>query len=150
MKSPFDLPSEAVDFLRARRALKYDASAAEAGQVSLHPLEALTLGEVWVAPEEDDDPHRRDEGYYAIPAVSLTAACDGYDPDFILLWLPEEKKFGTWDSDHWVLQVFDGATWPDIEKSPLAYVDAQWRANSTVATRAKPWRLYPFKLGRPF
>jgi len=150
MKSYFDLPADAVAFLRERRTLQYDAAKTEAGAVTLHPLADLKLGQVWIGTDEKDDPHHDEDGYYTVPAVSLTATCSGYDPAYILLWLPEEKKFGTWDCDHWTLSVFESATWQDIERSPAIYIDAQWRARSPVVTRFKPWPRYELKLGRPF
>jgi hypothetical protein len=146
----FNLPNDTTEFLKSRRQLDYDPAECEPGKVTLHPLAALTLGEVWGGTDDSSDPHYAEDGYYAIPAVSLTATCDAYDSDYILLWLPEEKKFGTWDCDHWILTVFENATWQDIEKSPAVYIGAQWNCTSIVGTRLKPWGRHPFKLGMPF
>ncbi len=104
--STFSLPDDAVEFLRAGRQFEYDASRVEAGEVKLKRLEELSLGEVWIGTDIDGDQHAGDDGYYAIPAVSLIGECKAYDPDFILLWLPQERLFGTWDCDHWVLRFF--------------------------------------------
>jgi hypothetical protein len=97
------LPSDLVDFLKSGRRLEYDASETEPGAVGLNRLEELKEGEIWIGTDAPEDPNNEKEGYYAVPAVSLSGECDGYDPEFILLWLPDQKKFGSWDCDHWIL-----------------------------------------------
>jgi hypothetical protein len=146
----FDLPDDALKFLRAGRQLAYNASQIEAGVVKLKHLDELKLGEVWIAPKMPTDPHRGENGYYAVPAVSLTGECANYDPEFILLWLPGERLFGTWDNDHWVLKVFLGASWADIVTLPAAYINAQWDAMDRLGSTFVPWPKYEFKMGRPF
>lgn len=146
----FNLPQDAVEFLRAGRQLEYDYSRIEAGQVKLKQLNALSQGEVWIGTDIKGDPHAGEEGYYAIPAVSLTGECEAYDPEFILLWLPREKLFGTWDNDHWVLNVFRDAVWADIVASPAPYINAQWDARDELGSIFIPWPDYEFKSGRPF
>ena len=89
-------------------------------------------------------------GYYTVPAISLTAKCEAYSPEYILLWLPNEKMFGTWDEDHWVLLVFRGASWDDIVKDPLPYLNAQWDDAKCLGSYIEPWKSYEFKPGRPF
>jgi hypothetical protein len=149
-KSTFNLPDDAVKFLRAGRQLEYDHGRIEAGKVKLKRLDELSPGEVWIGTDVHGDPHAGENGYYAIPAVSLTGECQAYDPDFILLWLPQEKLFGTWDCDHWVLKVFRGASWADITANPAAYINAQWDVNDKLGTRFVPWPGYAFRGGRPF
>ena len=146
----FSLPDEAVAFLRGGHQLKYDHTRIEPGEVKLKRLEQLTQGEVWIGTDMAGDPHAGERGYYAVPAVSLTGECQAYDPEFILLWLPRERLFGTWDSDHWVLKVFRGVGWPGIAASPAAYVNAQWDVNDKLGSQFVPWPHYEFKTGRPF
>lgn len=148
--STFNLPDEAVEFLRAGRQLEYDYSLIEAGEVKLKRLDELKQEEVWVGTYLPGDPHAGEDGYYSITAVSLTGECKSYDPEFILLWLPHEKLFGTWDCDHWVLTVFRGASWKDIVASPAAYINAQWDTGDRLGTEFVPWAKYHFKVGRPF
>lgn len=148
--STFNLPDDAVGFFQAGRQLEYDANRVEAGEVKLKRLNELSLGEVWIGTDMDGDPHAEEEGYYAIPAVSLTGECKSYDPDFILLWLPQEKLFGSWDCDHWVLKVFHGASWSDIVANAGAYINAQWDWQDTLGSQFVPWSQYEFKSGRPF
>lgn len=148
--STFDLPKDTVEFLRAGQQLKYDSTRIEVGEVKLKRLNKLSLGEIWIGTEMDGDPHAGEDGYYAIPAVSLTGECKAYDPEFILLWLPKEKLFGTWDCDHWVLTVFRGAGWSDIVAKPAGYINAQWDSQDKLGSPFVPWPNYKFKSGRPF
>ena len=94
-----NLPGDLVEFLAAGIPLDYDPSSIEPGTVALKTLGELEPGVVWVNADESplskDDPHAGDHGYYEVPAISLTGACEAYDPDFILLWLPTEQLFGT-------------------------------------------------------
>jgi hypothetical protein len=150
-----NLPGDLVEFLNSNQQLDYDFDKCEPGKVELKSLAELTLEEVWIDSEEcplqEDDPHRGEEGYYAVPAVSLTGECDGYDPDFILLWLPNEKMFGTWDCDHLDLLIFPNVTWSDIVNDPLKYVNAQWdNQNHKTSEYFKPYPKYEFKAGKPF
>jgi hypothetical protein len=145
-----NLPDDTTEFLRAGRQFQYDHSRIEAGEVRLKSLDQLTLGEVWIGTDLEGDPHAREGGYYAIPAVSLTGECKSYSPEFILLWLPRERVFGTWDCDHWVLKVFRGASWSDIVASPASYLNAQWDYTDKLGTQFVPWPDYEFKTGRPF
>lgn len=146
----FDLPEETIEFLRQGRQLAYDPARIEAGEVKLKRLDELAEEEVWIHTDMDGDPHAGEDGYYAIPAVSLTGECRDYDPDFILLWLPREKLFGTWDNDHWVLKVFREANWANIVASPAQYINSQWDADDKVGSQFVPWPMYEFKSGRPF
>jgi len=147
---PFHLPKSTVAFLRAGKQFDYDEAQCEAGRVGLHHLDKLTLGEVWVGTDTRSDPHHGDDGYYAIPAVSLTGECASYNPAFILLWLPQERLFGAWDCDHWVLTVFPDATWEDIVADPLTYLNSQWSAGAGGGVAFQPWPKYEFKTGRPY
>lgn len=117
------------------------------GLVSLGDLE---IGEVWVGSDVAGDPRFGEDGYYAVPAVSLTAECDAYEPEFILLWLPNEMQYGSWDADHWVLSVFPGVNWAKIVDQPAIYLNAQWDARSEVAEKFIPWPNYDFSPGMPF
>jgi hypothetical protein len=102
----FNLPDDTAEFLGGGRQFDYDHASIEPGDVKLKRLDELTMGEVWIGTDLSGDPHADEEGYYAVPAVSLTGGCKSYDPEFILLWLPRERLFGTSGCDHWVLKVF--------------------------------------------
>ena len=146
----FNLPNEVVEFLRSGRQLEYDFKSIEAGQVKLKRFEQLLQREIWIGTNISGDPHANERGYYAIPAVSLTGECASYNPEFILLWLPQEELFGTWDCDHWALKVFHGTSWKDIVADPVAYINAQWDFADQLGSQFVPWPQYTFKNGRPF
>jgi hypothetical protein len=145
-----DLPDELRAFLAAGRKLEYDASKCEAGRIELRSLKSLRLKEYTLRPEESQlgrqDPHAGEDGYYLVPGISLVGRCKSYDPDGILLWLPREERFGTWDCDHHVIQVFPWATWADIVADPVRHLNAQWAYPDAATTeRLIPWRKYPFR-----
>jgi hypothetical protein len=145
-----NLSDETIEFLRAGQQFQYDHSRIEAGEVKLKRLDQLKMGEIWIGTDMEGDPHADENGYYAISSVSLTGECKSYNPEFILLWLPCEQLFGTWDCDHWALKVFRGATWSDIVANPAGYLNAQWDYTDKLGTPFVPWPSYEFKTGRPF
>ena len=149
------LPTDYIEFMESKGVLEYAHEEIEPGLVGLTPMPNLELGEVWVnsdgSPNASDDPHAGDDGYYSVPAVSLTNKCDSYDPEFILLWMPHEECFGTWDCDHWDLFVFDNTSWLDIVENPAKYIEAQWAdIDRDIGSHFKPYPKYKFKTGRPY
>ena len=113
---------ELENYLKSDEKLAYDFSKAEPGEVRLCSMDELKLGVVWVSPESGD-------GYFEIPAVSLTNYCEAYEPEYILLWLPNEQVYGAWDCDHWELIIYEDASWSDIANDPVSYINAQWDAS---------------------
>jgi hypothetical protein len=130
-------PTELIDFIKSGKQLEYNPSECEVGEVKLTKFDSLKLGEVWVDSEQsplyEKDPNKDEKGYYAVPAVSLTSECDDFDAEFILLWLPNEELYGTWDSDHWDLKFFPNYQWSDIIQNPVPYLNAQWEFESEIA-----------------
>jgi hypothetical protein len=161
-KNDMNLPNELVDFLKAGKQLKYDYSKCEVGKITLYSLNEIKIGEVYIELGEygsayyketsfyKDDPNKGKQGYYIIPAVSITSDRNEYEVDTILLWFPLEGKFGTWDGDHYELYIFPNATWDDIVKNPAPYINAQWEVDSEVSEYFKPYPKYQFKHGEPF
>lgn len=134
---------ELENYLKSDQKLTYDFSKAEPGEVRLCSLDELKPGVVWVSPESGD-------GYFEIPAVSLTNYCEAYDPEYILLWLPNEQVYGAWDCDHWELIIFEDASWADIARDPVSYINAQWDGRSPLAKKIIPTNGYELKQGVPF
>ncbi|MEI7686115.1 MAG: hypothetical protein WCL32_13910 [Planctomycetota bacterium] len=147
------IPDDLQAFLRGRKQLKYDASECEPGQIKLLSLSKLAESEIWInarpAKDPQGDPHAGEEGYYGIPAVNLVADAEGYEPEYILLWLPGEQMYGTWDTDHAELFVFPDVTWANIVADPLPYVAAQWEGGDPGVPFV-PYPKYPYREGRPF
>jgi len=140
-----ELPSDLYDYLKVGSQLDYDASKAEAGKVGICNLSEIKSEVVWVSPEDEEI-----DGYFEIPAISITNSCDAYYPEFILLWLPNEKVYGAWDCDHWVLTIFPDVCWSDIAKDPLPFINAQWFPDSVVGKALNPEPKYKLNEGMPF
>ena len=100
-----NLEQDLLDFLEAGKKLEYDYDSAEPGFVGLCKPSALKEGVIWMEGPSDED------SYYEIPAISLSGENEYYKPEFILCWLPNEKKYATWDCDHWDLLVFENESW---------------------------------------
>jgi len=117
----------------------------------LLPLKDLRVGKYLTRPTRhgqmpwlEDDPHQ-EEGYYSVPAVNLVAACDGYDPDGILIWLPDEGLFGTWQSDFLSISFFPGVSWSDIVVDPIRFINrAIGIGECDIMEEMKPWPKHPF------
>jgi hypothetical protein len=147
------IPPDLTDFLHAGKQLEYDTALCEAGVIVLKSPDELSVSDVYVDSEEsplrDSDPNAGVEGYYAVPAVSLVAECEGYDPDGILIWLPDYSLYGTWDSDHWDVLVFPQVAWSDIVGNPVPYLNALWE-HGVECEYLAPWGRHEFNRGRPW
>jgi len=145
------LPDDLRDFFAAGRQLEYDASKCEAGRVTLRPLEKLRVGKYLTRPTRngqvpclEDDPHQ-EEGYYSVPAVNLVDDCEGYYPEGILMWLPEEGLFGHWNGDYLSISVFPGVIWSNIVVDPLRFINrAMGIGDDELMQELKPWPKHPF------
>ena len=84
------LPKDLVEYLQSGGQFAYDPSHCECGCVKLKSYPELEEGMVWI-----EGVVNAKRGYYEIPAVSLLIDCEHYDPEYLLLWLQNEKKFGT-------------------------------------------------------
>jgi hypothetical protein len=146
-----DLPEDLLEFLRSGSQLDYDPDDCECGQVTLFAHNKLSPSVVFVdsddAPFANQDPHVEEEGCYVVPAINLVAECEGYDPDGILIWLPDQKVFGTWDSEFWNVLIFPNATWSEISASPVKYLNALWEPEAVRCEYLRPFPRYPFQPG---
>lgn len=147
-----NIPPELADFLGQGKELQYDRSQCEAGRVKLKRLQDLEVEEIKISTKkvsrisETDDPNKNHSGAYRVPAVSLVADCENYDPDFILLWLPQEQMFGALSGEYTnELLVFPGASWQDIVNDPVRYINAQWKGDYSIAKDFNPWQKYRFE-----
>ena len=148
----FAAPNDVTAYLQAHRSFDYDPSSTECGAVGLVSPEDLTLRDFWVNGEDrdwTDDPHAADDGCYVVPGIDLVGEIDGFDPDGILLWIPELVGFGSWDCDHWDLIVFGDTSWDEIVADPVRYLDAQWDPACSFEY-LKPWTAgFEWRAGRP-
>jgi len=154
--SGLNLTSDLVSFLKERRRLDYAASACEAGLVILVEWASLKLEAFPVdtqsTPLEEADPRRGNLGCYLVPAVNLTKDAEDYDGVGLLLWLPEHRRYGTWDSSHPFIAVFpEDTTWTDIAADPPRYINAQWEGAFGDAAHTEPlmpWPGHPYSAGQ--
>lgn len=153
--SGVDIPDDLKDFLIQGKQLDYDRFKCDAGLVKLKKLQSLKVENIEISTKrvksisEQNDSNKNKNGAYIVPAVSLIAECRNFDPDFILLWLPKEKMFGSLGGEYVnELLVFPDTSWSAIANDPTTYINAQWRAGyNNVALDFNPWMKYPFKAG---
>ncbi|HEX4611382.1 MAG TPA: hypothetical protein VH092_24525 [Urbifossiella sp.] len=119
------------------------------GTLVLKPLRALKVeflkARPQVRPLSEQDPHRHEDGYYAVPAVRLVqgAAADA------LVWLPDARRYGTFDREHTTVMVFrPGLTWTKL-RADIARYFAATNAGGGVEDPALaeyfcPWPAAPF------
>jgi hypothetical protein len=144
------LPSETLRFLRAERTLDYDVEESEVGRIRLVEPDDLELDEIEISAGDSDlaelDPYDFLGGSYHVEVVNLVAESDDYDPAGILGWIPAYRSFGSWDTEHGTLLLFEGAKWADIVKDPRRYLDEQWAREGVGNTALFLWLALPFYL----
>ena len=147
------LPADLVEFLRAGKQLEYDPATCEAGAVTLLPPDRLKVElfpmDCQSTEVEEQDPHNGELGCYLVEGVNLVAACTGgYEPAGLLLWLPREKRYATWDDSHCVIRVFGPEVdWSRIVEAPARHINAQWADPSEDAPPTSclvPWPRYAY------
>ena len=145
------LPKELTLFLKSGKQLDYDSIGCEPGLIRLLGHDELKSMLLWVSCEtatfSEEDPNHGNGGCYSVPGVNLVAECEGYDPEGILMWLPDTTQFGSFDCDHAILHVFPGATWADIAADPVPYVNCQWAPDDISNEIYKPWPRHAFREG---
>lgn len=139
--SGFNLPDDLIAFLRAGNQPEYDPTTCEAGAVILSPLDQLKAEFFPMTSEDSADPHAGEGGSYLVTGVSLIASCENYDPIGLLLWLPLDGRYGTWDGEHGTLRVFEpDAKWSEMAGDLPRYVNAQWGLDGSVpVSDLIPW-----------
>src|SRR5262245_62089733 len=148
-----DLPADLIAFLQSDTPRSLDAGG-YGGSLRLIPLEQLHVETLEVTPNYSpfagDDPHRYDGGYYAIPAVNLVQGEDdwpSYFPRLVFVWLPTERRYGSFDQDHGELLLFrPDLTWAEIASAAEDHLLAGESCGSDRVPMAyfKPWPKYPY------
>jgi hypothetical protein len=97
-------------------------------------------------PGGPDDPRTEQHGSYLVAGVSLVSTCDGYDPVGLLLWLPLDERYGTWDGEHGTLRVFlERENWSAISKDLPRYINSLWGLDgSAPVSDLTPWIRHPY------
>jgi len=103
-----------------------------------------------MAPFARDDPHRFDGGCYLVPAINLVRGDPRPSLDFpawLFLWLPDQRRFGSFDLDHGDLIMFaPDVQWSDIVADPESFVLASESGGDgpVPIEYLKPWPHYPY------
>jgi hypothetical protein len=140
------LPPDLVALLQRGKQPNYDPAICEAGTVTFLPLDQLKVEFFPIDPHGSDDPHTGEHGSYLVAGVSLLASCEGYDPVGILLWLPLDGCYGTWDGEHRTLRAFHKEVdWSAIAMDPAHYINSQWGlGGSAPVFDFVPWSRHPY------
>jgi hypothetical protein len=147
------LPDDLVAFLAAGKRLEYDPSRCEMGELELAPLAELQRREFPSRPNEqdeefhfihDDDPNH-DDGVYLVPAVSLVAFSSLWEPNGLLLWLPNEQHFGGWSDVLLRVHVLRQVSWTELAEDPLRFLNALFNRDEALVDELTPWPKYPFR-----
>ena len=152
------LPSDLKAALHESRPLRVKVEAADdvygTDTITLKPLRALKVEILKTRPQfgsfVEQDPHRSEAGYYAVPVVHLVqgAAADSF------LWLPNERRYGTYDREHTTIMMFrPKLTWTkfrgDIERYFAATNMGGGVENPELAEYFCPWPSVPFVAQTP-
>jgi hypothetical protein len=141
------LPNDLLSFLRLGRQLEYDEPNSEIGRLMLKSEMDLSLSTITTFPNYQsiiNDPYSDLDGLYQIEVYDLVAESERYDKEGLLCWIVAVKRFGSVDPEHGDVLTFPDATWTDLAKAPLPYLDAQW--NDGIGERVLPWLYFQFKL----
>jgi hypothetical protein len=151
-----DVPGIPDDLAALLRSGPRTLSAGHYETVTLIPLEQLRVETLEVTPNLSpfarQDPHRHDGGYYAVPAVNLVRGDPRPNLDFpawLFLWLPNERRYGSFDDDHGDIVMFaTGVRWSDIVADPEPFVLASESggAGPVPVEYLQPWPQYPYEI----
>lgn len=146
-----DMPDDLIAFLRAEALPKLDAGGY--GTLTLFRPGELRVETLTVtptnAPFAAEGPHREEFGHYPVPAVNLVrgAPRPGLDfPAWLFLWLPNERRYGSFDLDHRDVLLFaPGTQWAEIVADAESFALASDGGEGPVAVEhLRPWPRYPF------
>ncbi len=146
---PLNLPESLLKFIESGNQLQFDAAQCEAGTIELRApgelkLERLPVS-VYGTEFESANPQRGETGFYYPLVVPLTKG------DFVtyavLLWLPREQRFGSYDDEHRLIVTFPDASWAAIVADPLLYLNAHWEPETAPGAAFNPWPAHPFREG---
>jgi len=147
-----DLPPDLLAFLRAGSPPTLEAG--HYGPVTLFAPDELRVEVLEVtpnmAPFVGGHPHASGYGHYAVPAINLVRGDPrpGLDfPAWLILWLPGERRYGSYDLDHGDLLVFPpAASWSQIAADPLPFIEASdgIGGGPVPVEYLEPWPRHPW------
>ena len=147
-----ELPADLVAYLRSGSPPILDAGYYET--VMLFRPEELRIETLEVtpnlAPFAGNHPHADGYGHYAVPAVNLVRGQPRPNLDFpawLFLWLPSERRYGSYDLDHGDLLVYGPeVTWAQIAADPMPFIRASDGEHDGPVDIEyfQPWPRYPW------
>jgi hypothetical protein len=144
------VPAKVVASLSEGVALDYEPVHWEKPERFRRPGE-LELGTFHVDPadtaqnaEPELNPYEGTKCHFEVAGVDLLTPTEEEESEGLLLWLPKERRFATWDSDHWVMWILgEEPVWDEILAHPQRYIEAMFDpAPTSPATTFgvfKPW-----------
>lgn len=161
----YDFPKEMTDYLSVEANLFKAIDGGQEGPEMIELRSASNLAlinvEFWADDEHitmnrsffENDPNKGiDEKMYRFKAVDLIRENDHYQSEGLLIWIPELKKFGTYDPEHENLLVFPDAKPKDIYGNFGKYIAAQWLCGPDYLVKCgnvydfyEPWKYFDFK-----
>jgi hypothetical protein len=145
------LPRALLDDLHPTRSKRVKVPSAKnilgSPHIELLPREQLRPENLRVRPQlapwRSEGPHKED-GYYAVPGVNLVEGSAKY----ALVWLPIERRFGTYDPEHTEVMIFRGKpSWPKLSGDINRYFAATNNGgdiDTRLAEYLCPWPTHPF------
>lgn len=94
---------------------------------------------------KSEDPNEY-HGIYLGRALNLVKGSEFYDPEGILLYLPEINKIGVWDSSHYQVNVFNNISFEELSSNIENYIVMQWGKRDFVNLLEifEPWKHWEF------
>ena len=89
----------------------------------------------WLNGHLKDDPDEtiEYEGY------DLLKESEGYTPRGLFIYFPSFNKFGSHDSDHNKITLYDEANWSIIAKDFTWFINGMWYPNKIKHIEVNPW-----------
>ena len=144
-----NVPQECLDALRTGFQFSFwRLLRSTIGKFKLKTADQLALTTITTFPgcqSIHNDPFQPFDGMYHIDVVDLIAECSKYDTEGLFCWIPLLTCFAAVDPEHGDILTFPSATWADIVRSPIRYLEAQW-GESGDGIRVFPWLHFPFRL----
>jgi|GEM_PF-5362910 len=161
----YDFPREMLDYLAIPANLFKSIDSGQEGPTMIELRSASNLKTIEVQFWADDghtvvtkknfnhDPNKEnDEKMYRLTAIDLVRENDLYQSEGLLIWIPELKKFGSYDPEHQNLIVFPDAKPKDIYGNFGKFIAAQWQYGPDYLVKCgniydyyEPWNYFEFK-----
>lgn len=161
----YDFPDEMLDYLSKETNLFKSITGGVEGptMIELRLASNLKLIDVqfWAEDENiritnsffNNDPNKgNDKKMYKFQAIDLIRENDLYQSEGLLIWVPQLKKFGTYDPEHQNLVIFPEAKAKDIQGNFGKYIAAQWSYGPDYLVKCgniydyfEPWKYFSFE-----